>query len=270
MGVLTWNLFHGRDFPPDRDLLTLRSRLLRSEERNATHAQVNRSLREEFAGLLAGLSWEVALLQEAPPRWLGPLARRGEANGALVATSRNVIPAVQGAIADWNPDLIASWEGGSNMVLVRSPARIAETRRLTLTSRPERRTMLFARLEAPGGRELCVANVHLSTDARRARQEVELAAAKAVEWAGPRPLVFGGDLNLRPALSPGAFDVLRDRFGLSPATSPRAIDHLLARGLRLVDPPSALPAQAREVAHPDGLRIRLSDHAPVAASFGMK
>ena len=26
--VLSWNLFHGRDFPPDRALLTWRSRLL--------------------------------------------------------------------------------------------------------------------------------------------------------------------------------------------------------------------------------------------------
>ena len=84
-------------------------------------------------------------------------------------TSRNLVPAVQGALADWNPDLIASWEGGSNMVLVRAPARIVETRRLTVATHPERRRMLFARIEAPGERALCVANVHLSTDARQAR-----------------------------------------------------------------------------------------------------
>ena len=32
--ALTWNIFHGRDFPPDPSLLTLRSRLLRCSERN--------------------------------------------------------------------------------------------------------------------------------------------------------------------------------------------------------------------------------------------
>src|SRR3712207_2684624 len=125
VGVLTWNLFHGRDFPPNRDLLTWRSRLLRSEERDATHVQVNRPLLTEFAEVLAGLPWEVALLQEAPQRWLGPLAERCGANPALARTSRNLVPPLQGRIADWNPDLIASWEGGSNMVLVRAPARIA-------------------------------------------------------------------------------------------------------------------------------------------------
>ena len=47
--AITWNLFHGRDFPPDPALLTWRSRLLRISERNATHLQVNRSLLPEFA-----------------------------------------------------------------------------------------------------------------------------------------------------------------------------------------------------------------------------
>ena len=67
--VLSWNLYHGRDFPPDPALSTWRSRLLRITERNATHAQVNRSLLEEFGRVLNGFEWDVALLQEAPPRW---------------------------------------------------------------------------------------------------------------------------------------------------------------------------------------------------------
>jgi endonuclease/exonuclease/phosphatase family metal-dependent hydrolase len=270
VGALTWNLFHGRDFPPNPELRTWRSRLLRTEERDATHAQVNRSLRAEFAEVLAELAWEIALLQEAPAPWLDELARRSRAKGDLVLTSRRLVPPVQRALAEWNPDLIASWEGGSNMVLVRAPARIAETRRLTVATHPEHRRMLFARIAAPGGRELCVANVHLSTDVRQARSEAERAAAWAVHWAGAAPLVFGGDLNLRPALTPEPFDLLRDRLGLAPPTSNRAIDHLLARGLRLVEPPTALPPEAREREQADGLRIRLSDHAPVAASFGMR
>ena len=51
--AIAWNLFHGRDFPPDPRLLTWRSRLLRITERNATHAQVNRDLVEEFGSVLS-------------------------------------------------------------------------------------------------------------------------------------------------------------------------------------------------------------------------
>src|SRR5215207_5892431 len=49
--ALAWNLFHGRDFPPDQGLRTWRSRLLRFDESNATHVQVNRDLSAEFATL---------------------------------------------------------------------------------------------------------------------------------------------------------------------------------------------------------------------------
>ena len=52
--AIAWNLFHGRDFPPDPALRTWRSRLLRLDERNETHVQVNRDLTAEFATLLAG------------------------------------------------------------------------------------------------------------------------------------------------------------------------------------------------------------------------
>ena len=69
MRLLTWNLFHGRDHPPDPALFTRRSLWLRAEEHNETHVQVNRPLRAEFAQRLASEAWDVALLQEAPPRW---------------------------------------------------------------------------------------------------------------------------------------------------------------------------------------------------------
>ncbi|HEX4753082.1 MAG TPA: hypothetical protein VH268_09290, partial [Solirubrobacterales bacterium] len=65
--VLCWNLFHGRDFPPDPGLRSWRSRLLRIDEANATHVQVNRDLTAEFATLLASAAWDVAMLQECPP-----------------------------------------------------------------------------------------------------------------------------------------------------------------------------------------------------------
>ena len=51
--VLTWNLKHGRAVPP-----------------------AGRDLFDEFAAALAGWEWDVALLQEVPPWWPAPLARR--------------------------------------------------------------------------------------------------------------------------------------------------------------------------------------------------
>ena len=115
-----------------------------------THAQVNRSLRRDFERALAAGDWSVALLQEAPPRWLAPLCRAAGANGALALTSRNLLPFLRALLATLNPDLIGSSEGGSNMVLVRPPWRIVETERAVLATFPERRRLLLARAAEPG------------------------------------------------------------------------------------------------------------------------
>jgi endonuclease/exonuclease/phosphatase family metal-dependent hydrolase len=270
MRVLSWNLYHGRDFPPDPTLFTWRSRLFRTTELGATYAQVNRSLVDEFAGWLERREWDVALLQEAPPRWLRTLAHRVRASGTLALTARNLLPAARGRLADCNPDLLASAEGGSNQLLVRHPGRIAGVRRLTLTRRPERRRMLWARVEMPAG-QVCVANLHASAGLPlAAAKEVEVAAARALEWAGGDPLLLGGDLNLRPGRDPEPFARLRDRFALGCPTAFDAIDHLLARGLSVIDPPRCLPPEERDLPGPHGLRLRLSDHAPVIARFGMR
>ena len=271
MRVLSWNLYHGRDRPPDLALFTWRSRLLRVTERNATHAQVNRPLRDEFAGWIAEHDWEMALLQEAPPLWFRGFARRTGASGARAFSSRNVVPPLQRLLAWANPDLIASWEGGSNQMFVRDPGRITEQRSLTLATRPERRRMHWARVDLAEEGTVCVANLHASAGLPElATEEVVRAAGHAVEWSGDDPLVFGGDLNLRPARNPAAFVELRERFGLGEPTGPNAIDHLLARGLEVVEKPRRLPAEERELAEPGGLRLRLSDHAPVDATFARK
>jgi endonuclease/exonuclease/phosphatase family metal-dependent hydrolase len=267
MRVLSWNLYHGRDFPPDPALFTWRSRLLRTTERNATHAQVNRSLLDEFAAVLDGLEWHVALLQEAPPGWFRGLCLRTRSSGVRVLTSRNWLPPLQGLLARLNPDLLASSEGGSNQILVRHPGRMLEHRWMTLVRLPERRRTHWARLELAEG-QVCVANLHASAGLpERASAEVVRAAEAAAGWSGHEPLVFGGDFNLRPRREPEPFARLRERFGLGEATHPDAIDHLLVRGLRVAEPPRRLEAARREIAGPDGLRIRLSDHAPVVATF---
>jgi endonuclease/exonuclease/phosphatase family metal-dependent hydrolase len=268
MRVLSWNLYHGRDFPPDPALFTLRSRLLRRTERNATHVQVNRPLLDEFARVLEGLEWDVALLQEAPPRWFGALQGRTGTRGVRTFTSRNVLPPLQGLLADLNPDLMASWEGGSNQMLVRPPARIAAHRELTIARRPERRRMHWARLDLPGEARLCLANLHATAGRpAQAGPEVVAAAEAAGGWSGDDPLVFGGDLNLRPAAEPETFELLEERFGLREPTAPDAIDHVLARGLEIAEPPRRLAAERRELTGPDGRRLRLSDHRLIAARF---
>jgi endonuclease/exonuclease/phosphatase family metal-dependent hydrolase len=269
--LLTWNLFHGRDWPPNPALLTWRSELLGRSERDATHVQVNRPLGAEYAAALAGWEWDVALLQEAPPRWLADLERTSGAAGVADLTSRNSLAPLRARLADWNPDLIGSNEGGSNMLLVRPPARIVATEAATLAIRPERRRLLMARLALPGERRLVVACVHLSVPGTgQGAAEALHAAVLATRWADGDPLVLGGDFNLRPADHRAAFDGLRNRFALAPPTGPRAIDHLLARSLAAVARPAALPGADREVAGPGGLAIRLSDHAPVVASFGLR
>ncbi|MDQ3644389.1 MAG: hypothetical protein M3356_02635 [Actinomycetota bacterium] len=271
MRALSWNLFHGRDDPPDPALHTWSSRLLRRTVRGARYAQVNRPLLDEFAGLLAGWDWHVALLQEAPPRWLVPLALRCRASGASALTSRNSLAFLRAALAELNPDLIASNEGGSNLLLVRAPGRILELERVTLASRPERRRMLLARLDLATGRRVAVACVHLSVPGTmQGHGEAVRGAERAIEFAGADPLIFGGDLNLRPAREPRAFAELGGRLGLAPPTGRGEIDHLLARGVDVVDPPRSLPGAAREVSEPDGLSVRLSDHAPVTATFGIR
>jgi endonuclease/exonuclease/phosphatase family metal-dependent hydrolase len=270
--LLSWNLFHGRDCPPNPALSTWRSRLLRRDERDATHVQVNKPLSAEFASRLASWEWDVALLQEAPPRWLGPLEQACKASGVRDLTSRNSFGTLRARLADWNPDLMRSAEGGSNMLLIRPPARIVATSTATLATSPERRRLLLARLALPDDRRLVVACIHLSVPRTgQGRDEALRAAELATAWAAGDPLILGGDFNLRPHDHRAAFDDLSDRFGFEPPTGPRAIDHLLAAGpLDVVARPALLPAASRQVAGPGGLAIRLSDHAPVLGSFRVR
>jgi endonuclease/exonuclease/phosphatase family metal-dependent hydrolase len=269
--AVSWNLFHGRDFPPDPALFTLRSRVLRVTERNATHAQVNRPLRREFGEVLARLEWDVALLQEAPPGWLRSLRAAAGAEGVRVLTSRNQLLPLRAALGRLNPDLIASNEGGSNQLLVRPPWRMAETREHTIAERPERRCMLYASLAGDAGARLAVANVHGTTgNGAGARRQIVAAAEVAVEWAGARPLLFGGDLNLTPLRAPEVYAELTERLGFGPPADPHAIDHLLPRGMMPVEAPHAPAPAARELPAGADRVIRLSDHPPVAGAFKLE
>jgi endonuclease/exonuclease/phosphatase (EEP) superfamily protein YafD len=133
--------------------------------------------------------------------------------------------------------------------------------------------MVFVRLErrlpTGGQAQLCVANLHADSGPR-SELEIRRAAQCAAEWSGGAPLLLGGDFNARPRSS-AVFDRLAGEFALHGPTADDSIDHVLARYLDLVEPPRRWPARKRdvEVAAPHGTRlIRLSDHAPVEASFG--
>lgn len=271
--VLSWNLFHGRDFPPDRELYTLRSRLLRITERSRTHVQVNRELFDEFAATIDNAPWDVALLQECPPRWSPRLAVATESESHCVLTSRNSLAPLRTLAARLNPDLVASNEGGSNLTLVRrASGRITDRRELVVSSSgaPERRVLAFTRIALAGGVPVCVANLHASAGAANrahAESEVALAAERASEWAAGDPLILGGDLNLRPRDS-ALYDELERRHGLHGTTGPASLDHLLVRGLEPASATREWSPPEREVPA-NGRAIRLSDHAPVEATFAV-
>jgi endonuclease/exonuclease/phosphatase family metal-dependent hydrolase len=279
--VLSWNVFHGRDAPPDPALHQAAWRLSATPIDNGVHLQVNQSLAEQFADLIAAAQWSVCLLQEAPPAWAPLLDARCGAEVFRSLTSRNQFAFITRLIARWRPDLLGSWEGGSNMILTRRPWQIVDgsTRSILLSSLSERglgerRRMSFVQLRRAGsGRQgvICVANLHASAHGRAQEDELRRAAATATAWAGETPLVFGGDFNLRPRSSKLFGELERD-FELRGATAPDAIDHLLSRGLEVIRPTTSWPPERREleVSWKSGRRrIRLSDHAPIEAVLSL-
>jgi endonuclease/exonuclease/phosphatase family metal-dependent hydrolase len=264
--AMTWNLFHGRDWPPEPALQVRahKGNCRRGPRLGERYEQVNWELFDEFASLIAGVEWDVALFQECPPRWKRRLAEvcRAEAHRAL--SGRNWLQPLTSLVAAWRPDLLGAWEGGSNTTLVRPRAgAIMERRRVVLTWRPELRVMALTRLDSG----LAVANLHVSTRQAGAEHELREAAARAIEFAQEGPLLFGGDFNVRPKTS-AVFAELQERFGLAPPTAPDRLSHLLVRGLQVVEHPSAWPPEARDRVDPEtGLAIRLSDHNPVIGRF---
>jgi len=212
MRVLTWNLFHGRSRPG-----------------------AGRGLLPEFAELLAGWDWDVALLQEVPPWWPPELAFACAADQRSAPTSRNCCLPVRRALSARNPDLLRANGGGANTILSRTPIREHHAR--VLTRRPERRVAHGVHLA--GGP--WVVNLHATTDPKT-RTRADLAAARrcALDWASGAPLVMGGDLNSHRPRADGFAHLAAHH-----------LDHVFARGWEAVAPARALDAGA------------LSDHAPV-------
>jgi endonuclease/exonuclease/phosphatase family metal-dependent hydrolase len=213
MRVLSWNLFHGRAVP-----------------------DAPRSLRDEFAARLAAWEWDVALLQEVPPWWPPALGAACGASVRTALTSRNWLLPVTRLAAERRPDLVKSWGGGANAILVRGEA-ILDHRVRTLRWWPERRVAHGVRLE----RGWWVCNLHGQAHSEaRAQDDLARAARTAVAWSLGAPLVLGGDLNTRHPVAPGYA-----------AAAGHSVDHVLVRLLRATAPGTTLEHGP------------LSDHAPV-------
>jgi endonuclease/exonuclease/phosphatase family metal-dependent hydrolase len=221
--ILTWNLFHGRSVPA-----------------------AGQPLAGEFAGLLAGWDWDVALLQEVPPWWPGLLAAAANADQRMALTSRNAGLALRRALAGRWPDALKANGGGCNAILARQP--IVEHSSVRLRVWPERRVAQLGRL-ADG---VSVVNFHGSARAELAQAELERLWELALAWAAGAPLLLGGDLNLRGPLAPQS-DIVR--------LASRDVDHLFARGARTASDGEQLD---RHVAL-GGRSLELSDHVPLAA-----
>ena len=148
--AMTWNVFHGRDWPPEPELQIRahKGNFRRGPRRGTEYEQVNWDLIDEFAEMIAAVDWDVALFQEFPPSWKRHMARACEADAHRALSGRNWLQPLTSLIGRWRPDLLGAWEGGSNTTLVRPAAgEITERRRVTLTRRPELRVMALTRLE---------------------------------------------------------------------------------------------------------------------------
>ena len=196
---------------------------------------------EDFSRALAGWEWDVALLQEVPPWWPEPLARRLHCEQVSVRTSRNSLLPLRRFVAVRWPDLIKSNGGGANAILARSD-RIVEHRSVRLCRTPERRWAHGVQL-AYG---VWVVNLHATAHAPdRARRDVAFAAREARTWARDLPLVFGGDFNLRAPEVEGLRSV-----------ADSDVDHvLIGKRLRVVQAAQTLD------------RGTLSDHLPLAVTL---
>ncbi len=214
--VLTWNLFHGRSVP-----------------------DVPRPLAHEFARTLAGWEWDVALLQECPPWWPEPLGEATGAHSYRALTSRNHLLGQLRPLASRRPDIVKSWGGGCNAILVRGEPATAHARR-RLRLRPERRVMHAVRLA--GG--VWVGNVHAQAHRPEwAQADLDECSATLQRWSGGEPAALGGDLNLRKPVVPGF-----------QSAGGHVLDHVFVRGLDVVE-------RARKLE-----RGGLSDHVPVVAT----
>jgi endonuclease/exonuclease/phosphatase family metal-dependent hydrolase len=254
--VRTWNIAHGRDFPPD-----------------AGHAQLRRKLLREMAAVMIEDDPDLVLLQEVPV-WAGDVLREHTGMGVtLVPTYGAHIPfvhvplplAVGAAVGKALPDLVRTQVEGQAQALLYGPALLlVSARRVQLNERTrlrgEPRIAQLARLRhRRAGREFVVANVHAD---RGGDEQLEKAGFVLERFARGAPMVLGGDLNAGMG-SPGVRSLVAR--GFVEDSGDVGIDHLLVRGFDVEWAATRWPPERRDLRRNGGRPVRLSDHDPVDA-----
>ena len=271
MRVLSWNLYHGRDFPPDPALFTL-ARPAAAEDRAKRDPRPGQPAAPRR---VRGRARRARVGRRPPPGGAAALvprrcARAPARTARSCRTSRNWCPPLQRRLADWNPDLLASFDGGSNQMLVRAPGTGA--RAAPPDARPPARAAAHALGAARASRGQACAR-------RTCTPPRACPSVPRPRWCGRPSTRSPGRTATRSSSAATSTCARRatrspSRSSASACSSPRrpprdAIDHLLVRGLEVVERPRRLAPERRELTEPDGLRIRLSDHAPVSGAFAL-
>jgi endonuclease/exonuclease/phosphatase family metal-dependent hydrolase len=259
--VRSWNVFHGRIFPPGR------------------YAHL-----EEAVVLASADRPDILCLQELPVWSLGELDR-WTSMAAVGAKTVQPIP-LPSALSRRLTDLHHGWlrslfTGQANAVLVGRRLRVLDHRRLVLNDRrfrkqhvprlrlslgariawwKERRVCQVVRVALDDGRTAVILHVHAtSAHGRLAQLELERAVTAGRELAAPgEGIVFAGDFNVRAAEDDGVGDLLRSARFSEPGPG---IDQVVVRGFT-ASKLEVWPEERRRV----GGRV-VSDHAPVELSF---
>ena len=183
MRVLSWNLFHGRDFPPTRPCSPGAHGCSSGPSATPPTRRSTARCCAEFAPgsrAATGTSRCSRRLRRAgSSRSPGARRRPGPSRSPRVTCC----PPLRGWLADRNPDLIASNEGGSNLILVRPPGG---SPRPHVAARPAAgaAAMLWPALELAARDGVCVANLHAAPVPGAAAAELVLRR-RARDATGP-------------------------------------------------------------------------------------
>jgi endonuclease/exonuclease/phosphatase family metal-dependent hydrolase len=256
--VRSWNVFHGRTYPPGR------------------HAHLREAIE-----LATEDDPDVLCLQELPLWSLGQL-ERWTGMGMWSARTRHRLGRLGRRPTDLHHGRFrSSLTGQANAVLVARSHTVTSHRTLVLNGRAfvaresrrlglgihvafawtaERRVCQALHIAPESGADLSLVHVHLTHLRERRCAEAELRRAVRLGEElddGASPLVIAGDFNLT-AHSPAVTELAAA--GFSPAGP--GIDHVMVRGLPST-PPLVWPPERRRLNE-----RTLSDHPPVELELG--